>query len=176
MPSESKWLDRSLNPGWQDDKMPIVNVHWGEARNFCEWIEGRLPTEKEWEYAARAGLEGARYGELDSIAWYADNSGRDRIDGAKAMKADPKKFGDSMFKNRNAPHQVGQKAANPWGLYDILGNLWEWTSDAYDSESRVLRGGAWSGVPSLVRFSARARSPESHRSNSIGLRCVWMGK
>lgn len=69
MPPDSDW-----NPGWQDNRRPIVNLTWDEAAAFRSAAGGRLPSEEEWEYAARAGNEAARYAALDAIAWYADNA------------------------------------------------------------------------------------------------------
>ncbi len=158
LPPESQW-----NPGWQNDQLPIVNVTWDEAAAFCAWAGGRLPSEAEWEYAARAENDSARYGGLDSVAWYTDNSGG------------------------KGPVAVGQKRANSWGLYDVLGNVWEWTTGLYpltgqndgpnlpanpDTTFMALRGGSWSDAARLVRVSVRGRAEVPHRSNSIGMRCV----
>jgi formylglycine-generating enzyme required for sulfatase activity len=168
--------DRKLAPGnassgarsagRQDDgkDMPIVNVTWDEASNYCKWIGGRLPTEAEWEYAARAGSTTSRYGELDDIAWYEKNSG-------------------------NTIHPVGQKQANQFGLFDMLGNSWEWVNDWYDGKYYLsspesdppgpengqmhgLRGGSWLNGAKLVRVSDRGRSTPELRFNYFGLRCV----
>lgn len=158
MPPDSDW-----NPAWHDDKRPIVNLTWDEAAAFCSAAGGRLPSEEEWEYAARAGNEAARYGTLNDIAWYADNSGKK---GAVPIK---------------------QKQANAWGLYDMLGNVWEWTTGLYPLTGKndgpnlpenpggpfwAIRGGSWGDAARLLRVSVRGRAETSHRSNSIGARCV----
>ena len=109
----------------------------------------RLPTEAEWEYACRAGTTGARYGELDAIAWHRGNSAG-RI------------------------HKVGAKEPNAWGIHDMLGNAWEWCWDLYDSEVygsyRVLRGGGWSDEHWSCRASVRRRSHPTFHIEDLGFR------
>jgi formylglycine-generating enzyme required for sulfatase activity len=94
----------------------------------------RLPTEAEWEYACRAGTSGPRYGPLDDVAWYRGNS-------------------------EERPREVGGKEPNAWGLYDMLGNVWDWCWDVYDAEVygpyRVLRGGGWFDEHWSCRASVR---------------------
>jgi formylglycine-generating enzyme required for sulfatase activity len=158
----------NFNVGWADENMPIVNVMWQEAQAYCVWAGGRLPTEAEWEYAARGGSTEARYGNLDDIAWYLNNSDRQT-------------------------HDVAQKLANGFGLYDMLGNVAEWVNDWYDEhyyesspaqdppgawarQFRVLRGGAYYIAPRFIRLSYRFRGYPNVRVTYIGFRCggdVW---
>ena len=150
--------------GWKDDNMPIVDVTWDEARQYCVWAGGRLPSEAEWEYAARGGSSAARYGDLNAIAWFKDNSGRQT-------------------------HEVGAKAPNGFGLIDTLGNVWEWVNDWYDpayyphspsqdppgpdqGQERVLRGGSWIEDPRLLRASDRYSNRPNVRSDFFGFRCA----
>ena len=120
----------------------------------------RLPTESEWEYAARAGTSGARYGELDEVAWYSDNA-------------------------NGRTHRVGTRQANAWGLYDMLGNVWEWVWDGYGSYPRggltdplgddrsglrVVRGGSWSYFARFVRAAYRLRDAPDNRLSNVGFR------
>ena len=168
--------------------MPIVNVSREDAHGYCEWAGGRLPTEAEWEYAARGGSTEARYGDLDEIAWYADNSGRQRLDSNRIIIEDQANYGKRLGKNGNSTHEVGQKRANGFGLYDILGNVWEWVNDWYDEKYyqsspsqdpagptsgtlRVLRGGSWSGIRWYLRVSARDRGGPGGRDYNVGFRC-----
>ena len=153
---------------------PVEQVSWSEAVEYCrklttkqraegllpEGWEWRLPTEAEWEYAARAGTTGARHGELDAIAWWSGNSG-------------------------DQTHPVKQKAPNAWGMYDMLGNVWEWCADwsgNYPTGSvtdptgpnsgsfRVFRGGSWYFVAGSARSAGRRRYDPGLRFNYLGFR------
>ena len=144
---------------------PMVNVTWLSADTYCSWIGGRLPTEAEWEYAARAGSVGVRYGSLPEIAWYAASSGR-------SLKP------------------VGEKTPNVFGLYDMLGNVLEWLNDWYSDSyyrsspaqdpqgpgsgmERSVRGGSFSNSPNVLRLSARDKNAPTKAYPNLGFRCVW---
>jgi formylglycine-generating enzyme required for sulfatase activity len=137
------------NPShWKGGALPVDSVTWDEARSYCLAIGGRLPTEVEWEYAARGGTDGARYGDLGEIAWYhANSSGR--------------------------THLVKTKAPNAYGLYDMLGNVRQWTAEWYKADkTRMLRGGSWLADPKTLRTSYRYGSPPEERHSNIGFRCI----
>lgn len=151
------------SPGYfKGAKFPAESMSWDEAQTYCQATGTRLPTEAEWEYAARAGTMASRYGDVDRIAWYGVNSG-------------------------DKTHEVMQKQPNAWNLYDMLGNVWEWTADWYaarpDGSSndpqgpasgkiRVLRGGSWGNGPAFVRVSVRSGNEPENRSNVVGFRCA----
>ncbi|WP_329415806.1 formylglycine-generating enzyme family protein [Streptomyces sp. NBC_00704] len=162
-------------PGDGTGRLPVESVSWWDAVRYCNALserEGltpayrvdaggdlvhrdasadgyRLPTEAEWEHACRAGTSGPRYGPLDDIAWHRGNSG-ERL------------------------HEVGGRLPNPWGLYDMLGNVWEWCWDVYDAEVygayRVLRGGGWFDEHWSCRASVRRRSHPTFRVDDVGFR------
>jgi formylglycine-generating enzyme required for sulfatase activity len=150
---------------------PVDSVGWWDAQEFLSSLNARndgyryrLPTEAEWEYAARAGTVGNNAGKLDSIAWYGANSKRQT-------------------------HPVGQKQLNAWGLYDMQGNVWEWCQDWYDDSYyrnspakdpqgpssgslRVLRGGSWVTHTRDVRVTSRYKGGPVVQSALVGFRCV----
>jgi len=162
------------------DQLPVEGVSWWDAVRFCnalsqregftpayrlhsggediEWdlsADGyRLPTEAEWEYACRAGTTGPRYGPLDEIAWCRGNS-------------------------QERTHEVGGRQPNAWGLYDMLGNVWDWCWDIYDAEVygtyRVLRGGGWFDEHWSCRASVRRRSHPTFRVDDVGFRVARSG-
>ncbi len=173
------------NPSrFEGDDRPVESVSWFEAVDFCnrlsekmglepvykmdgeevEWQKDkngfRLPTEAEWEYACRAGTTGERYGPIDEIAWYNKNSG-------------------------GSTQGVGQKKPNGFGLYDMLGNVWEWVWDwhgQYPSEPadnpsgpdtgsrRVRRGGSWIYGARFCRSAIRLRGVPGFRNYDLGVR------
>jgi len=155
--------------------LPVTNVSWLGAVDVCNRFSARaglapvysrdarsgevirdraadgyrLPTEAEWQYACKAGTTGYRYGELDRIAWYEGNSG-------------------------GRAHDVGGRPPNAWGLYDMLGNVWEWCWDLYDEEVygsyRTFRGGGWAESERGCGATVRRRSHPTFAIDDLGLR------
>ena len=180
---------RSLNEAGGDDSLPAVGVTWDEAHEFCEWSGGRLPTEAEWEYAARAGASAPRYGNLDDIAWFGGNSGNSPIDTSSLWASDRQHYAQRLYANGNGPHPVGRKKANAWHLYDTLGNVWSWVADWYSDGAyqqsaaadpqgpfsgtmRALRGGSWFFNPRSIRVSNRFKYAPNLRVFEFGCRCA----
>jgi len=189
MPRTGDEFGTKLNEALGSEKVPVVAVSWEDANAYCEWAGVKLPTEAEWEYAARGGSSAPRYGELDKIAWYADNSGRSRIDSTAWVKQYPENYRKKIFKNGNGPHPVSRKLKNGFNLYDTLGNAWEWVSDWYDERyyqaqasenpqgpregtSRVVRGLCWDDSRNTVRVSFRYGFPPESRITVVGFRCA----
>ena len=144
---------------------PVEQVSWEEAKAFSGKVSGlvggtwSLPTEEQWEWAARGGQEYVYAGSntLGDVGWYDDNSG-------------------------NTTHPVKQKKANAFGLYDMSGNVWEWTESVYapypgatwarEDDRRVLRGGSWNYVASITRISNRVRNTPNDLPGLFGFRLV----
>lgn len=141
------------NPSYfQGGKRPVERVTWNAASAYCEGIGLRLPTAEEWEYAARAGSPGSRYGALERIGWYYGNSA-------------------------GSTHEVAMKEANNWRLFDMLGNVWEWTATPYKKTDRKqVRGGAWEYGANHFRVSSAwsfRDTPEwLHLLKNVGFRCA----
>jgi formylglycine-generating enzyme required for sulfatase activity len=162
------------SPGFlQEDDHPAVCVSWNDAVAYAKWLSGRsgrryrLPTEAEWEYAARSGGRREKYAggdDVDAVAWHSGNSG-------------------------NLTHSVGKKLPNEIGLYDMSGNVWQWTGDFYaawyyrdsprnnpegpqSGTNRVFRGGSWFYDARGARASYRDFSHPEYRSSYLGFRLV----
>jgi formylglycine-generating enzyme required for sulfatase activity len=169
-PSHFKMVDR---PREGADR-PVENVSWNDCQSFVDKINEKLrpeeaglslslPSEAQWEYACRASTQTPRYSEnLDAIAWFSENS-------------------------ENQTHPVASKEANSWGLYDMLGNVFEWCADVWVddytdkartaaaesvSALRVFRGGSWYDDARYMRAAYRYLNETSYRSHYLGFRCA----
>ena len=160
------------NPSsFKGDNLPVECVSWDDCQEFIRKLSAltgqnfRLPTEAEWEFACRGGNNSRGYkysgsNDIDSVAWYKDNSGGNT-------------------------HPVATKLSNELGIYDMSGNVWEWCSDWYDKYSsgaqanpkgpesgscRVFRGGGWGSYAGYCRSSNRGYNTPTHRHDRLGLR------
>ncbi|MHA6484551.1 formylglycine-generating enzyme family protein [Paenibacillus sp. strain BS8-2] len=157
------------------NNLPITDVSWLDSISFCNTLSRmlgktecytitnesvntiynkaangfRLLSDAEWQYSCKAGTTGYRYAGIDQIAWYQDNS-------------------------NGSVQQVGQLLPNPWGLYDMIGNVWEWCWDLYDNQRygnyRVFRGGSWAEVENSCGSTSRRKSMPDFKIDDLGFR------
>ena len=181
------------NPGYaQEDPHPVACVSWEDAKAYVVWLSGRtgkayrLLTEAEWEYAARAGTTTRRF-------WgdYGDESCAYANGADQTTKAQVPGAANWLVANCNDRYAhtapVGSYRANAFGLFDMLGNVWEWTEDCWngnygdapsdgrawatgDCSQRVVRGGSWSDIPMFLRSALRFRGSTAIRDSYVGFR------
>lgn len=191
--NEDACSHRPSDSGWGRGQRPVISVNWHDAREYTRWLSDKtgrrydIPSEAQWEYAARAGSSGMRFwGDPPRAACKFANVHDEKSKVANDISGGHHRCSDGFAKT--AP--VGTFAANNFGLHDILGNAWEWVFDCWhstyenapgdgsawlrggDCSKRIIRGGAWLSDPWTARSSFRSKLNGRRRLNSVGFRVI----